>query len=57
MAKPIFLHRTRHPHFADILTFNKVVDGGKIFANGILDVFEGFGFGLALGPTARQTGT
>jgi len=43
----------RHPHFADILTFDKVVDGGKVLANGILDIFECFGFGLTLGPTAR----
>lgn len=39
-----------HPHFADILTADEIVDRRQVLTNGISDVFERFCFGCALGP-------
>jgi len=53
----IFGTSHRHRNFANVLAFDEVVYCGEVFANGVLNVFEGLGFCSPLRPATWKTRT
>jgi hypothetical protein len=48
---------TSHRHFTYMLAFDKVVYGGEVFTDRVLDICQSFVFGVALRPATWQAWT